>query len=76
MSISSVNEIPVEIAPFGDPELGNFSPWGWRWSRKFTRNKFGDGDDISSSASLTSLPLGERKRERERNILIRKKNKS
>jgi hypothetical protein len=42
--------ISAEIAPFGDSKLENFFSWGWGWRRKFPQKRFGDGDNISSSA--------------------------
>ncbi|GAU50774.1 hypothetical protein TSUD_291020 [Trifolium subterraneum] len=36
--------IPAGIAPFGEPKMGIFSPWGWR--QKFPR---GDGDGGKNS---------------------------
>jgi hypothetical protein len=42
MSISSINEIPTGIAPFGDPKMGN--SWRWRWGRMIPQRRFGDGD--------------------------------
>jgi hypothetical protein len=49
MSISSVNGIPMRIAPLGDPKVEIFSLLEWEQRRKSPRNRFGDGDGISSS---------------------------
>jgi hypothetical protein len=42
-------EILVEIAPFRDLKIDNFSLW--EWGRKFNRKRFNDEDEILSPAS-------------------------
>jgi hypothetical protein len=50
MSILCVNEDPCGDYLVWRFEVGEFFPWGWEWRRKSPRKRFGDEEDISSSA--------------------------